>query len=141
MKIDISHKDIGSELCQRCAACCRVSLNIPGTTTRYRDFLRKLGYSVSPPPNENGEDCCEKQHDISLDMGYCKHLAIDSENGETLYRCKVYGTSEFPDLCADFDCVSWAKHGDAHRDSNKTIAAAQTALNLLRMKPAENADS
>jgi hypothetical protein len=140
MKIDISHQDITSELCQTCAACCRVSLRIAGTNSRYRMFLRKLGYTVLPPPGEDKADCCEKEHEITLDMGYCKHLVTTEENGDAVYRCKIYGTSEFPDLCADFDCVSWAKHADRYVESNKTLRSGQAALNLLRTRCAAEAE-
>lgn len=57
---------------------------------------------------------------------------ITVRDGVTLYGCKLYGTEDYPDLCDAFDCVSWAKHADAYKDSNTTLVAAQTALNLLR---------
>lgn len=100
-------------------------------------FLRQLGYVVQPPAKEGEPDCCGEPHDVGLDMGYCRHLEMKNENGETRCRCSVYRTADFPQLCADFDCVSWAKHGDGYNDRNNTLVIAQKALNLLRQKRAQ----
>jgi len=35
MEINITQKDICSELCQRCAACCDVWLTVPNVDPRY----------------------------------------------------------------------------------------------------------
>lgn len=48
MHLTITQRDISSELCQRCAACCRVALTLRNTDSRYRMFLRTLGFTVLP---------------------------------------------------------------------------------------------
>ncbi len=30
------------------------------------------------------------------------------------YRCTLYGSADYPDLCAQFNCVSWAKANDTY---------------------------
>lgn len=132
MEIDIRHADIGSRLCQRCGACCRVHLNLNNTDTRYRAFLRTLGFTLDPPAQAGQADCCEKRHNVRLDMGWCKHLEIGERDGHPHYRCRLYGKVEYPRLCADFDCVSWALQADTYNGRNRTLAAAQRALNRLR---------
>ncbi len=67
MKLDIHERDIGSELCQRCAACCRITFNLQDTTPRYRRFLRQIGYTLIPPPAQGQADCCNKKHDVKAD--------------------------------------------------------------------------
>ena len=134
MEINITQKDISSELCQRCAACCDVWLTVPNVDPRYRMFLRQRGLKMDPPPKEGQPDCCEKNHDVKVAAPDCRHMERFEENGDVRYRCKAYGTSDFPQLCSDFDCVSWARHGNQYNDSNKLLVAAQTALNFMRME-------
>ena len=132
MELTICHSDIKSSLCQRCAACCRIQIQVAKTDSRYRKFLRTIGYTVIPAVAEGKTDCCDETHDITLDMGYCRHLAYWVEDGEAKYRCKLYGTSEFPQLCGDFDCVSWARSGNGYNEANATLVTAQRALDKLR---------
>ena len=133
MKLDIHERDIEPSLCRRCAACCRVTFKLRDTTSRYRRFLRQIGYTVLPAaPGQ--VDCCAKKHDATVDMGYCKHLEIDQGDDGTTYRCRVHGTAELPELCAQFNCVSWAKANDHYTTSNALLVHAQRALDGLRAK-------
>src|SRR5690349_14836497 len=109
MGIDIREHDIRSEVCQSCAACCRIRITVSNTDSRYRLFLRAIAMKVSPPMRENGQDCCGKVHSVSIDMGPCPHLIEDKVDGRSTFSCELYGTSSFPALCADYNCVSWAK--------------------------------
>jgi hypothetical protein len=136
MELNILHSDITSGLCQRCAACCRIQITVSNTDSRYRRFLRKIGYTILPPPQPGEDDCCGDRHDIKLDMGHCRHLEHRTEQGETTYRCRLYGTSDFPELCAEFDCVSWARFGNSYNESNSTLMTAQRALNKRRNQQA-----
>lgn len=141
MQLNIVHADIGSDLCQRCAACCRISFRLVNTDSRYRAFLRTIGYSVIPPAAPGEDDCCGERHDITIDMGLCKHLEVDTDAHGRVYRCRLYGSSEFPELCADFDCVSWAKHSGTYDESNSTLAVAQRALETVRARRCVSSDS
>jgi hypothetical protein len=132
MNIDITHSNITSDVCQRCAACCKISFKISNTSSRYRKFLRQIGFNVRPPMVDGTKDCCEDQHDITVDMGYCKHLEIYTEDSGTHYQCSLYGTDDLPELCTDFDCVSWAKFSGTYSGDNKTLVEAQDALDQVR---------
>lgn len=132
MKLDIHERDIGSKLCQMCAACCRITFNLQDTTSRYRQFLRQIGYNLLPPPVQEQTDCCDKKHDAKVDMGYCMHLEIEERPDGNVYRCHIYGTSEYPDLCEQFNCVSWAKANDTYSERNSLLASAQQALDKLQ---------
>ena len=128
MRLTVSHRDVSSRLCRRCAACCRISLTIKNTDTRYRKFLRKTGFTVLPPAEPGSSDCCDKKHDIKIETGTCKHLIAGSDEQGELYSCALYGTPEYPELCADYDCVSWARRDDTYSPGNRILAAAQRAL-------------
>lgn len=134
MQIDINHTDIKPELCTRCAACCRITFKIPNTNSRYRRFLRQIGFTVIPEVQKDKPDCCDDVHDIDVDMGYCRNLELVGTEATQKFKCKVYGTSDFPELCRDFTCVGWAKTGNAYNEKNGLLVAAQTALNLMRME-------
>jgi hypothetical protein len=134
MKLDIHERDIEPKLCQRCAACCRITFNLQDTTPRYRRFLRQIGYNLLPPPAQGQADCCDKKHDVKVDMGYCRHLEIEERPEGKFYRCRIYGTNDFPDLCAQFNCVSWAKANDTYSERNTLLVRAQQALNRLQKR-------
>jgi hypothetical protein len=135
--LDLHERDIGSSLCQRCGACCRVFVAINNADSRFRRFLRTTGASVIPPAVSGQQDCCDEDHDIQVDLGWCQHLEIlDEADVGRRFRCKVYGTPEFPDLCAHYNCVSWAKFANAYDASNEILIQAQEAFNRLRAEDA-----
>ena len=135
--IDIHERDIDSRLCQRCGACCRVYVIVPGADSRFRRYLRATGATVLPPLMDGDEDCCSDPHDIQVDLGWCQHLEVSSDECGETYRCKIHGSAEFPALCAQFNCVSWAKCSDAYDSSNALLVQAQGALTLLREQAAK----
>ena len=132
MNLEIHERDIGPELCQACGACCQITFKLRDTNTRYRRFLRQIGYMLLPGPAQGKSDCCDKKHDVTVNMGYCKHLDIEHGQDCELYRCKIYNTGDLPDLCSQFNCVSWAKANDTYSASSALLARAQQALNGLR---------
>ncbi len=132
MDITLTHQDIESRLCRRCAACCRITLNIKNTDSRYRVFLRTLDFAVHPPVKDGDPDCCEKVHDIKIDTGWCKHLEIGEDSHGKLYGCRLYGQAHYPRLCKEYDCVSWAHHDNTYHDGNALLKTAQMAFDALR---------
>jgi hypothetical protein len=132
MKLDIHERDIETSLCQACGACCRITFKLRDTDSRYRRFLRQIGYDLRPPCEPGQADCCNKKHDVSIDMGYCRYLDREQNQGQEVFRCRIYETGDLPDLCAHFNCVSWAKANDKYTESNALLARAQQALDRLR---------
>lgn len=134
MKLDIHERDIEPGLCRTCAACCRITFKLRDTNTRYRKFLRQIGYALLPPPSDGQQDCCAGKHNATVDMGYCRHIEIERHPDGDRYRCRIYGTSELPELCAEFNCVSWAKANDSYSEKNSLLMTAQSALDRQREK-------
>lgn len=124
----IRESDIESKVCQLCASCCRIRLKITNTDSRYRKFLRAVGFRVLPEPKLNELDCCDSSHDIDIDMGYCKHLQAHVEGNLTRYECSIYETDMFPDLCRHFNCVAWAKAHNNYNTNNSLLMTAEKAL-------------
>ena len=126
--LTITERDITSELCQRCASCCRsITVNVPSVEPRFRRFLRGIGLNVSPAADEGDEDCCDGTHDIRLEVGPCQHLKKRRGTAGTIYSCALYGRASRPQLCADFNCVSWAKVENSYNLNNPMLRAAQSA--------------
>lgn len=127
MRLTIHEQDVCSALCTQCAACCRIFLNLRSTDSRYRKFLRGIGLQLTCNPKGSNGDCCDDVHDVRVDMGPCLHL----ERGDRGWVCKLYGMASYPQLCKDFNCVSWAKARNVYNSRNKTLAAAQATLDKL----------
>ena len=132
MKLDIHERDIDSRLCRTCGACCRVTFKLRNTTPRYRRFLRQIGYTLLPPAKSGKPDCCDKKHDATVDMDFCAHLEIREFAEGKVFRCRIYGTGRYPQLCEQYNCVSWAKANDAYNTKNSLLMSAQKALDRLR---------
>lgn len=135
MKLDIHESDVSSSLCQSCAACCRVHVTVPATDSRFRSYLRAVGVTVLPPvPNAGDKDCCDQVHDIRIDLGACPHLVVPDEGAPQRYSCALHGADDYPELCRDYNCVSWAKSSNKYTESNELIAHAQRTLDVLRAR-------
>jgi hypothetical protein len=134
MTLDIHERDIEPRLCQVCAACCQITFKLRDTNSRYRRFLRQIGYNLVPSPLPGQADCCDKKHDVTVNMGYCKHLDITPHGDGDAHRCRIYRTDELPELCSQFNCVSWAKANDSYTPGNALLARAQQALDRLRAR-------
>jgi len=91
-------------------------------------------FVLLPAAVQGQADCCDKKHDATVDMGFCKFIEVEHRDDGELYRCRIYGTSDLPDLCGQFNCVSWAKANDNYTENNSLLLSAQKALNRLRGK-------
>ncbi len=136
MTLDIHERDISPDLCRICGSCCRVTFRLRDTTPRYRRFLRQIGYALLPPPTAGNPDCCEKKHDATVDLGFCRNLEVTESPDGPVHRCRVYGGPDFPELCEQFNCVSWAKANETYSTRNGLLVNAQRALNRLRARKA-----
>jgi hypothetical protein len=128
----IREGDITPEVCERCAACCRISIQVPNMDARFRRFLRGVGFQLTPPPKEGADDCCDGVHATTVQLGPCRHLVAGEAAGSDAYRCALYADPRRPQLCADFNCVSWAKANNTYNLDNLLIVRAQETWSALR---------
>jgi hypothetical protein len=115
-------------LCQRCGACCRVMMKLQNTDSRYRVFLRQIGLTLLPLQASGMKDCCNARHDVNVDLGPCRHVRTITSPTGLRFSCEIHETSEFPSLCAEFNCVSWAKAFNSFTSDNKLLQEAMRAL-------------
>ena len=132
MQLTIHERDITSELCRQCGACCRILLTLENTDRRYRTFLRQTGFALNTPRREGDTDCCDETHSVQVDTGYCRHLAREEREGTVHCACNLYESPEFPQMCAEFNCVSWAKARNQYKPDNALLVAAQAAYDRMR---------
>lgn len=102
--MNLTVNDIKSEVCQRCAACCRISINTEGNL-RQKEFFEKIGYDVKVLNSRGG------RIQMQVDLGDCKYL----EKKDGLYHCSIYEAR--PRLCREFNCVAWALPNDGVESS------------------------
>jgi hypothetical protein len=133
----IREADTTSDVCRRCAKCCEIELRVANTDSRYRRFLRGMGLQISPPVSDGKEDCCDQVHEVTVHLGPCRYLRSEPLEGQTLYSCALYGDARRPQLCEQYNCVSWAKANNAYHVNNQMLAAAQTAWAALECKREE----
>lgn len=91
-----------------------------------------MGYSLLPASAPGKSDCCDKKHDATVDLDFFSQLEISGVPEGRTYRCRIYGTSSYPELCEQFNCVSWAKANETYSERNALLVSAQRALNRLR---------
>ena len=89
----LNEADITENVCKNCAMCCQVEIKMNWQDPRKTPWLHVM---------------VEKHDNIeAADSGIlirCSHLEGSDEVG---YQCGIYDTR--PQLCKDFNCVSWAK--------------------------------
>lgn len=91
----MDYKDINSDLCVKCGACCKVSLAVNvQQDTRSFEYYKAVGLNI-----ELVED---NKNMARVNFGDCQHL----DTSEGLYKCKIYDSR--PQLCRDFNCLAWA---------------------------------
>lgn len=95
MKKELAYADVTEELCRKCAKCCMETLIPVALDDRTYEYFEAVGLEVARDPDDPEAGV--------LNAGVCRHL---EKYGE-IYGCGVYG--DRPRLCADYNCVAWAK--------------------------------
>ena len=92
----LQEKDITEDVCKRCGICCEIELK-PNWTDSRRMFW--LGAIV-----ENHDNITQTGSGIRI---RCSHLKQTKHATDPHWECDIY--EDRPQLCRDFNCVSWAK--------------------------------
>ncbi len=99
---------------------------------RFRRFLRAVGFDLTPAPKEGNDDCCDGVHATTVHLGPCRHLVTREGDTGAINECAMYDDPRRPQLCADFNCVSWAKANNNYTLDNQFLTRAQEAWLAVR---------
>jgi len=99
---------ITGELCQRCGICCEIELKPNWKNPRQFEWLRAI----------------VDKHEAITHTGKgirirCSHLRQAKYATNPHWECSIY--EDRPQLCRDFNCVSWAKYSDDLTQYNRVL--------------------
>jgi len=123
--VELRQEDITSDVCRRCAACCQAVLNVDGDL-RHLEFFEKI---VGPRLEVVWRGVCGCGCGTVKYRGQIKEACPALEKVDGRYVCKDYDRR--PQLCREFNCVTWAIV-NGHKETDLTRRAAD-ALFQSRM--------
>ena len=92
----LKEQDITEDLCKRCGLCCSMDIRPQWADKRMMEALRAM-VEKSPDVTFLGDGIRIK----------CSHLKQTTHAETPTGECSIY--EDRPQLCEDFNCVSWAK--------------------------------
>jgi len=92
----LQEKDITSQLCKKCGLCCELTITPDTKDPRLLEFYRVVV--------ENHPDITFNDGKLSI---RCSHLKKTKHSPTPHWECNIY--EDRPQLCKDYNCVSWAK--------------------------------
>jgi|TARA_Y100000034_G_scaffold14118_1_gene14794 Fe-S-cluster containining protein len=98
---------ITEEVCQRCGICCEIEIKPSWTDPRRFEWLRAIV--------ENHDNIQSTEKGIRI---RCSHLK-ETVMGWKRMGCDIY--DDRPQLCRDFNCVSWAKYSGDTTQYNRVL--------------------
>jgi len=104
----LQEKDITEDVCQRCGICCEIELKPNWKDPRQFEWLGAIVENY-----DNIE---------SIDKGIrirCSHLKQTKHSTNPYWECDIY--EDRPQLCRDFNCVSWAKYSNDLTQYNRVL--------------------
>jgi len=104
----LQEKDITEDVCQRCGICCEIELTPNWTDSRRLPWLRAIV--------ENHDNITQTGSGIRI---RCSHLKKTKHATDPHWECDIY--EDRPQLCRDFNCVSWAKYSDDLTQYNRVL--------------------
>ena len=104
----LQEKDITEDVCQRCGICCEIELTPNWTDSRRLPWLRAIV--------ENHDNITQTGSGIRI---RCSHLKKTKHATDPHWECDIY--EDRPQLCRDFNCVSWAKYSNDLTQYNRVL--------------------
>jgi len=92
----LQEKDITGELCKKCGLCCELTVTPNTEDPRQLEFYRTIAENYSHMTFTDGA--------LSI---RCSHLRKTKLAAQPHWECSIY--DDRPQLCRDYNCVSWAK--------------------------------
>ena len=112
----LQEKDITHELCKRCGLCCELTIACDTDDPRQLEFYRAVV--------ENNPEITFIDGTLSI---RCSHLRQTTLSDSPQWECDIY--EDRPQLCKDYNCVSWAK---VSNDTSRYDQVLEIAGNLGR---------
>ena len=104
----LQEKDITEDVCKRCGICCEIELTPNWTDSRRLPWLRAIV--------ENHDNITQTGSGICI---RCSHLRQTKHATNPHWECDIY--EDRPQLCRDFNCVSWAKYAGDTTQYNRVL--------------------
>ena len=95
----LQESDITEDVCKSCGICCEIELKPNWKKPRQFEWLHAI------VENHDNIETTEKGIRIR-----CSHLRKTKHATHPYWECDIY--EDRPQLCSDFNCVSWAKYSD-----------------------------
>ena len=93
----LQEKDITHDLCKRCGLCCELTVSPNTEDPRQLEFYRVIA--------ENHPDITFIDGSLSIRCSHLRQTKLSSDQPH--WECSIY--EDRPQLCRDYNCVSWAK--------------------------------
>ena len=104
----LQEKDITSDLCKKCGICCEIELKPKWEDSRRLPWLKAIV--------ENHDNITQAGSGIRI---RCSHLRQTKHATNPHWECDIY--EDRPQLCRDFNCVSWAKYTGDTTQYNRVL--------------------
>jgi|TARA_Y100000310_G_scaffold120686_1_gene119466 hypothetical protein len=95
----LQESDITEDVCKSCGICCEIELKPNWKKPRQFEWLHAIV--------ENHDNITDTGKGIRI---RCSHLRKTKHSTHPYWECDIY--EDRPQLCSDFNCVSWAKYSD-----------------------------
>tara|TARA_R110002020_G_scaffold212966_3_gene419663 strand:+ start:205 stop:621 length:417 start_codon:yes stop_codon:yes gene_type:complete len=106
----LQEKDITEKVCQSCGICCEIEIKPNWKDPRQFEWLEAIV--------ENHDNITATRKGIRI---RCSHLK-QTKMGWLKMECDIY--DKRPQLCRDFNCVSWAKYSNDLTQYNRVLERA-----------------
>ena len=104
----LQEENITEDVCKSCGICGEIELTPNWTDSRRLPWLRAIV--------ENHDNITQTGSGIRI---RCSHLRKTKHATNPHWECGIY--EDRPQLCRDFNCVSWAKYSDDLTQYNRVL--------------------
>ena len=108
----LKEQDITQDLCKRCGLCCSMDIRPQWADKRMMEALRTM-VEKSPDVTFLGDGIRIK----------CSYLRQTKHAETPEWECSIY--EDRPQLCEDFNCVSWAKASNNRTQYEQVLEKAK----------------
>ena len=107
----LQESDISEDVCKRCALCCSMDLRPGWADPRMMDALKVMV--------EKSPDIEFTRQGIRIQCSHLRKIKVSNVVANEFWECSIY--DKRPQLCKDFNCVSWAKVSNNRDQYNRVL--------------------